>query len=330
MSTDLVPAPVMSTENMAARDRLNSSNSSRYLVISPNLEALLEHEERTRRTTGETWSPITAWSPNAFAVGTSGDAATTSTLPIGLPPPPRGPRKPRSPTAAKRAEIPSFASPLVNPPPPISIDTAPPRYSRTDPASLPTSPIASGSSSNPYINPAPTIADVLKSDDALVMEPLTSLSLDTLPRTESFERVAHSDQYAYSDSPSSSQEARPRDGFLSLTPPLSPVDGRQSRNPNRKQPSQGSQQSRYPSMPQVDKLLSIGKNALSRFSDGSAQNTDSEEQSKPPSVTTSWKAQPQNLRERARSKGKLLKLKDINVPKSPSTSPGLIWLLCLG
>jgi hypothetical protein len=83
--------------------------NSSPLAISPNLEALLEHDERVRR-----------------GSASSGNERPEVAL-QGLPPPPRGPRKPRAHSFTKKDlpdtptdvewEIPLLPNPFINPPP---------------------------------------------------------------------------------------------------------------------------------------------------------------------------------------------------------------------
>ncbi|KAF8899150.1 hypothetical protein BD779DRAFT_63531 [Infundibulicybe gibba] len=94
----------------------------RSLIISPNLDALLEHEERVNR--GARSATCMGLSSSPIAVSPTGSE--------GLPPPPRGHKKAR-PKCEGAEDIPLPMSP---------IDTNWP-------------------ASNPYINPAPSLAEVL-------------------------------------------------------------------------------------------------------------------------------------------------------------------------
>ncbi|TFK77513.1 hypothetical protein BDN72DRAFT_47418 [Pluteus cervinus] len=143
---------------------INSLNTSplplpRSLVISPDLDALLEHEERTRMSPNV--SPTSAWAPT-FAATSTEFVTFTSSLPIGLPLPPRGPRRPRPPLTSCENMMNGFdpqCSPIEpnHPVQTIMITEAPPRYSQMDPGSMPSSLI----SPNPYINPPPTLQDIM-------------------------------------------------------------------------------------------------------------------------------------------------------------------------
>ncbi|KAF7337630.1 hypothetical protein MSAN_02236300 [Mycena sanguinolenta] len=99
----------------------------RSLVISPNLDALLEHDERVRRAQSPVVSPV---------------------VPYGLPPPPRRTRTPGSP---------QLFSP---PPPPLPVPAQrspvlPPGLGQDDQRSNTPQSV----DSNPYINPAPQWVD---------------------------------------------------------------------------------------------------------------------------------------------------------------------------
>jgi hypothetical protein len=123
------------------------------LLISPNLDALLEHDERTRRQANDVKSP---------------DSFSSSSVPdvfLGLPPPPRGPRK-TSIRSRNRTSI-----------------TRQPRLRTTSTdsdASDVSTPV-----SNPFINPAPTLDTILNADDSTI-SPSISASLapdDNYPRS---------------------------------------------------------------------------------------------------------------------------------------------------
>ncbi|KAJ7086600.1 hypothetical protein C8R43DRAFT_311410 [Mycena crocata] len=100
------------------------------LVISPDLDALLEHEDRTRRLQHIPGGSV-SWSTTS---GSESPGFVSSPVSQGLPPPPRRSRTPRAP-----------GSPL-SPPPRSPFVGFEPR------AGTPTSSVGS---SNPYINPAP-------------------------------------------------------------------------------------------------------------------------------------------------------------------------------
>jgi len=100
----------------------------RSLVISPNLEKLLEHEERSRR---------------SYATTLSGYEAPTGpeTLLAGLPPPPRR-NRPSSTALSRHAS--AIGSSVVG----------------QDSVSVLSAPNPPSRSSNPYINPAPTAEEL--------------------------------------------------------------------------------------------------------------------------------------------------------------------------
>lgn len=135
-------------------------NSPHSLMISPNLDALLEFEEQIRQVATLQCSPTQPWSPSRPT--TSGEYVTYSPgFPIGLPPPPRGPRKPRS---ATRKEVrPDDRPTTTHSPIEISpshngghIIHSPPLYSRLLSSTSPDT-----STPNPYINPPPSLQDIL-------------------------------------------------------------------------------------------------------------------------------------------------------------------------
>lgn len=123
--------------------------SSRSLVISPNLDALLEHEERVR---GQAMLHSRALSSPESLVNNAG----RMNFPVGLPPPPRRSRRPKSPKS------PTYDTEKV-------ANSACPNSRIRDngqqpfPAQQPGKVSAmirdgtSSSSTNPYINPAPAL-----------------------------------------------------------------------------------------------------------------------------------------------------------------------------
>jgi len=134
----------------------STSAKKTSLLISPNLDALLEHDERTRRQANDVKSP------DAFSSSSAPDVF------LGLPPPPRGPRK-TSLRSRNRSSI-----------------TRQPRLRTTSQAT--TDSDASDVStpvSNPFINPAPTLDTILNADDSTI-SPSISASLapdDNYPRS---------------------------------------------------------------------------------------------------------------------------------------------------
>jgi hypothetical protein len=112
----------------------------RSLVISPNLEKLLEHEERSRQSYAMT---LSGYNSTEVPMGPE-----TTTLLAGLPPPPRRNRHCSTAlsrrSSAKRADISSSVVGQDS----VSVLSAPSPPSR---------------SSNPYINPAPTAEELFLS-----------------------------------------------------------------------------------------------------------------------------------------------------------------------
>ncbi|KAF8628266.1 hypothetical protein AX15_004035 [Amanita polypyramis BW_CC] len=114
---------------------------SRSLVISPNLDALLEFEERHREAISAGTSP-TALGDDLPSLGPD--------TPGSLPPPPRGPRGSKSLPVCK-------GEPSA-------------MWRVTQNKHMPGTPLLSISSSesNPYINPAPTLEELLSEDSQLI------------------------------------------------------------------------------------------------------------------------------------------------------------------
>lgn len=297
----------------ASTSRIGHPHAPRSLIISPNLDALLEYDERIRRKRARSQPESCARTSATKSSASTSDEPVIQSLPL----PPRGPRRnPRSPV-----------SPQVSP----QVDAAGPRsplgqsmvagseerleLGNSD-DSTPSSPIdaTSGgwSPSNPYINPPPFFPGVLESAQTQVLRttpPRTSsmLSVDVLPRIRE-------------DSLSPGGIRPPRDSSPTTSSPGSVGsvvgDGRSGMSDGKedsKQPSHlslVSQQSVTPvkgsSLPKVDKLLRQGRNAFGLFSDG--QKTESREVSPLSSPISP------SLRKRARSRGKLVKPRD-SLPK---------------
>ena len=134
-------------------------------IISPNLDALLEHDERTR-------PRVLPDAPPA----PSGMGAF-----IGLPPPPRGPRKTttftKAPAAAAAATVTADANDQIigRPDPSINVTSGD--------AQLAAVPL---SSPNPFINPAPSLESVLEAKAAMLGPLLIDPASDvlSLPRRD--------------------------------------------------------------------------------------------------------------------------------------------------
>ena len=133
-------------------------------VISPNLEALLEHDQRTR--------------PRRLVPEPPPHPSTTGAF-IGLPPPPRGPRK------TSPAKTDAIAA-IDDQRPDQSIDPSGPQNTicrvKSSPSSHALLPVVPASGHNPFINPAPSLESVLEAKAAmlipLVIEPVPSLPRD--------------------------------------------------------------------------------------------------------------------------------------------------------
>ncbi|KAF8240741.1 hypothetical protein L208DRAFT_1383659 [Tricholoma matsutake] len=172
------------------------------LIISPNLDALLEYEERIRRLT----SQLRAGSPKRDSPQSSPHILNT---PTGLPPPPRKRRKPQSPTAPQTCTLTDDL--------PLDVVTT----------SLSASPmLAAPLTSNPYINSPPCFDQILESqlapiDEAkkgmLAMETATGSSRDD-PADGRKRRRSHQ------RSRSSGDEKRPKSKPSNNSQPSSPTN----------------------------------------------------------------------------------------------------------
>lgn len=117
----------------------------RSLIISPNLDALLEHEEKTRARISSIVSEMTTSSFSSRSVSPSEE------FPVGLPPPPRHLQRLKS----SRATVKGLLLPLEDTEPQARETVA-----KHAPISV-SVPATSSSTSNPYINPAPTLAELI-------------------------------------------------------------------------------------------------------------------------------------------------------------------------
>lgn len=155
-------------------------NNPRSLAISPNLEALLEHEERLRGNIALSTPPV----PYSSDVSPPKTASFTPHTSLGLPPPPRGPRKTRPLTlgvanpGSASIQIPSHSLPARG------VDDIA-QTTRSDLVSSSITAVGSPSSStsNPYINPAPSLEDVLQVDDDQSSTASSQPTVNTLPET---------------------------------------------------------------------------------------------------------------------------------------------------
>jgi len=125
------------------------------LTISPNLEALLEHDERTRpRAIG--------FGPLRQDILIAAASLSSNTAPfIGLPPPPRGPRKMTAKVGEKAADVEDSPRSASSSSPELELSSR-----RTSSGDV-------GSTSNPYINPAPSLESLLKAE-AITPPPMIS------------------------------------------------------------------------------------------------------------------------------------------------------------
>ncbi|KAF8167456.1 hypothetical protein B0H34DRAFT_681916 [Crassisporium funariophilum] len=259
---------------------------TRSLIISPNLDALLEHEERTRVQYASATEPTTPESCRQPFLPQS--TSPSAEFPIGLPPPPRnsrGPKLPRSPTGT------------LLPPTPAS-----PAQSR------------SSSTSNPYINPAPTLAEVLQAN---IPSKLSVTPQPTITTVNDLSRIYDNEYELYKHSRSRSLSdtlpARSRDGSPIKAPPWSPmaIDGRNFGDQHATQQSR----SKNPSLQGVDTTLSTSKNPCSsNQADAATQNSEDCQGLTRDSGSffsvVSRSGAASSLLIRARSRGKLVKQKE--------------------
>lgn len=141
--------------------------TARSLVISPNLDALLEHEERVRGSSIQIpsrncsqvlSSPV---SPGNYISGVSASVGR------GLPPPPRGNRRPKSPRSPRPAANGHGTESSGCTIPTCQMDTDKiiqgQQQQEQQPEKIAQQPEKEGlpsSKTNPYINPAPTLDEL--------------------------------------------------------------------------------------------------------------------------------------------------------------------------
>jgi hypothetical protein len=250
-----------------------SSGSSPSLIISPNLDALLEYEERIRSYTTQLQSA----SPTKDSPLSSPHIPDT---PAGLPPPPRKRQKPRSPTSSQNDSL-------------VPMDTVT--------ASLPTTPVvAEPLASNPYINSPPSFDKKLQTE----VEELSpvyvgktsfgTLAMDTAARgsRDSSPGDGRKRRRAHQRSRSSGDEKRPKSQPSNYSQPSSPIDN-------------------CPPKQRVDRFFNI-KNTFGLFSDNPLQKTELNDVSNALLASRSRHSPqpPPKLGDRSRIKSKLFKLKD--------------------
>ncbi|KAG6911339.1 hypothetical protein DXG01_001010 [Tephrocybe rancida] len=223
------------------RPKEGGTRTPHSLIISPNLDALLEYDEKVRGTT----SPISPHGPQ-------------SAPPAGLPPPPRrNLRKPRSPTSPK------VGSPLI----------------QEASAWADTNTVNVSGSQNPYINPAPVLEE----------SRMPGPGGETLLANRA-ESSAHG-QLTIGGGSADGEECSVAIAIADVQkPPGQPSLTQISKN-------------------RVDKLFGIGKRPFTLFND---PNPKAERKTGTPTqlgdVSNTQRTPGLNLRERAKAKGKLLKL----------------------
>lgn len=190
---------------------------ARSLVISPDLDALLEHEDRSR---AQQLVTVTELKTREAQFPLGENPPTSETTPAGLPPPPRRTRQSRGncTTEAERRRSNSLTAERR---PVILAQGGQEGLTRA-----PKSPVHSLSSSvsNPYINPAPNLQEILRAagdvmttneDQYPLTRTTTKDTMETLqqqydPRSETQEESRRKDSRPRDELPkrSSSQEAQ--------------------------------------------------------------------------------------------------------------------------
>ena len=159
---------VTETQNNGATTGLIASNVQklRSLVISPDLDKLLEHEEKLR-SSRTTTTPIIS----------TACSLTEVEQPTGLPPPPRRNRQPPSRTGLQ--SISRSATGMLS-----VVAEQEENTPRSSTPNLKESPLQR----NPYINPAPTAEELFRSRDSVL--PASQQSLLPLQQNPSVYRNA--------------------------------------------------------------------------------------------------------------------------------------------
>lgn len=269
-------------------------NNPRSLVISPNLEALLEHEERLRGNIALSTSPP----PYSSDVSSPTIASFPPHTSLGLPPPPRGPRKTRPLTlGVANAGSASIQIPLRSLLARWVDDIAQTTRSDLVTSSITAVSSPSSSTSNPYINPAPSLEDVLQVDDdqssaASSQSPLSTVN--TLPGTQEEDRTD-----AVSLPLNLGFQILPRDETRSATSPSERLAIPQQ------SPALPQSQSRSLPSSRADKLLTIDKSTMNFFSNKNDHPSISQQR-----LPLSNAPLTSNLQDPVQSKGKLPRLKE--------------------
>jgi hypothetical protein len=180
-------------------ERIRGSSPS--LIISPNLDALLEYEERIRGLT----SHLRRGSPTRDSLQSSPHIPNP---PAGLPPPPRKRCKPQSPTSPQTDSS-------------IQVDAVA--------ASLPTTPILTEPlTSNPYINSPPSFdkkedEELAPVDNAKTGPGTLAMDMDSRDSPDS-SADGRKRRRAHQRSRSSGDEKRPKAQPSNSSQPSSPID----------------------------------------------------------------------------------------------------------
>jgi hypothetical protein len=239
------------------------------LLISPDLDALLEHDERTRRLTNDFKSS----DPLLLTASPGTDIFT------GLSPPPRGPRR----TSLRRSNRERSKSSSSRPDGSV-------RASRQAESDLEGDIIPnSTSTSNPFINPAPTVEVILSSS---ILPPLLSSST-----TKSIFPGDYVDSRDSKPFTMVEEEAQPGISNSLLSPSGEP---KISRTPHSR-PADLPHERAHPSL-SLPRIQVKAKNLLGIFSDGTQ---DSEYH-----VTDQEHSESHRKNRKNRKRGKLVKPKD--------------------
>lgn len=231
------------SDDPASQDVVIHSVSS--LAISPDLNALLEHDERTRGSYHQLHAAQSLYTP--FSPG-------GSEFPAGLPPPPRSNRKVKSrPTTPKKSES---AGSLFSRQPDVSEGL------HTSFTGLPTATAIS----NPFINTPPKLHRPHASNEQERSSGSASEFSGALEMSESLRKAL--------DSPASATESEPpRDFFHSLRSNVSTVTAAQENSPILRPPDRPNSTPLRTSMPRVEKLIGKGKSIFSMSTSHSQSNS---------------------------------------------------------
>ncbi|PPQ64257.1 hypothetical protein CVT24_008658, partial [Panaeolus cyanescens] len=182
------PSSLTSTTQTQNRGQLSPEALAviaRSLVISPDLDALLEHEDRSRAQ-----KIVTATAPelkSGEAQLPLGSGSPTFETPAGLPPPPRRTRYGKPTRTIQEGEGQSITFKSGNEPGIVTQEGQ---------VIIPKSPVHSLSSSvsNPYINPAPDLEEILRTTGDMMVTNENEVSLTQTRTKDTLETLQQEDQ----------------------------------------------------------------------------------------------------------------------------------------